>query len=192
MPKNEEKQIQDVITEAKSHNKKVDEKLIMHAYEFAKSHHEGQFRKSGEPYIIHPVQVAFIVASLGLDADTIVASLLHDVVEDTNVSLNEIKTEFSEEIAEMVDGVTKLGHIKYVSQKEEQAENYRKMFLAMGKDIRVIIIKLSDRLHNMRTLKYMTPEKQIIKSTETMDIYAPLANRLRIIFIKMGIRGFSI
>ena len=193
MPENvyEEKDIKDVIQEIKKHNNKADEKLIMHAYNFAVEHHNGQLRKSGEPYIIHPVQVAYIAATLGLDSNAIAASLMHDLVEDTDVTLDDIRTQFSDEIAEMVDGVTKLGKIKYASHEELLAENYRKMFLAMGKDIRVILIKLSDRLHNMRTLEFLPGDRQIVKAKETINLYAPLANRLRNVLIKMGIRRLS-
>ena len=145
--------LDDVIKEMKKHNRKIDTKLISRAYDLAKSQHEGQLRKSGEPYIIHPVQVAYILATLGLDDSTICAALLHDVVEDTNITKKDIIEKFGEEIANMVDGVTKLSKLEYATIEEQQVENYRKMFLAMGKDIRVILIKLSDRLHNMRTLR---------------------------------------
>ena len=146
------KTIDDIINEAKVHNKKSDSKLIMRAYNYALTNHGDQKRKSGEPYIIHPLQVAYIVATLGLDDSTICAALMHDLAEDTSVTIDDISREFSPEIADMVNGVTKLGQISYTSEEEVQVENYRKMFLAMGKDIRVILIKLSDRLHNMRTL----------------------------------------
>ncbi len=143
-----------------------------------------QLRKSGEPYIIHPVQVAYTLAELGLDDATICAALLHDVVEDTPITHQDLINEFGNEIAEMVDGVTKLSKLNYESVEEEQVENYRKMFLAMGKDIRVIMIKLSDRLHNMRTLKYLSRDRQIANAKETMELYAPLANRLGIYSLK--------
>ena len=178
--------IEDVIAKMKENDKKTDTKLIMKAYEFAKEKHGEQLRMSGEPYIVHPVQVAYILADLKLDDNSICAALLHDVIEDTDVTQKDLKNEFGEEIAEMVDGVTKLSKINYQSAQEEQVENYRKMFLAMGKDIRVIMIKLADRLHNMRTLKYLSRDRQIANAKETMDIYAPLANRLRDIFFKVG------
>ncbi len=143
-----------------------------------------QLRKSGEPYIIHPVQVAYTLAELGLDDATICAALLHDVVEDTPITHQNLIDEFGLEIAEMVDGVTKLSKLNYESVEEEQVENYRKMFLAMGKDIRVIMIKLADRLHNMRTLKYLSRDRQIANAKETMELYAPLANRLGIYSLK--------
>ena len=151
-----------------------------------KEAHKDQKRKSGEPYIIHPLCVAIILADLELDKETIVAGLLHDAVEDTWMTCDEITREFGPEVALLVDGVTKIGQLSYSKDKVElQAESLRKMFLAMAKDIRVILIKLADRLHNMRTLQYMTPEKQKEKARETMDIYAPIAQRLGISKIKV-------
>ena len=183
--------IKDVITEMKKHNRKSDSKLIMKAYNYAVAHHGDQKRKSGEPYIIHPVHVAYILSTLGLDDATICAALMHDLAEDTDVTIEDISKEFSPEIAEMVNGVTKLGKINYVSAEEQQVENYRKMFLAMGKDIRVILIKLADRLHNMRTLKYLTRDRQIAISRETMDLYAPLANRLGVYSLKWELEDLA-
>lgn len=141
--------IEDIVSKMKKNNKKSDTKLILKAYQYAKDNHGEQLRKSGEPYIIHPVQVAYTLAELELDDSTICAALLHDVVEDTSITHQNLIDEFSQEIAEMVDGVTKLSKLNYESVEEEQVENYRKMFLAMGKDIRVIMIKLADRLHNL-------------------------------------------
>jgi len=184
--------IQNVLSKRKQHARKIDTKLIMKAYNYAKSHHGDQCRRSGEPYIIHPINVAYILADIGLDDSTICAALLHDVVEDTDVTREELENEFGKEISDMVDGVTKLGKLQYTTREEQQVENYRKMFLAMGKDIRVILIKLADRLHNMRTLKFLKRERQIANSRETMDLYAPLANRLRNVFFKVGVRGFGI
>ena len=159
--------------------------MVEKAYRIAKNAHEGQFRKSGEAYIIHPLWVAIILADLEMDKETITAGILHDVVEDTIMTEDEIRKEFGDEVALLVDGVTKLGRLSYSADKlEVQAENLRKMFLAMAKDIRVIIIKLADRLHNMRTLQFMRPEKQKEKAKETMDIYAPIAQRLGISKIK--------
>ncbi|SEO34801.1 GTP pyrophosphokinase [Amphibacillus marinus] len=175
---------QDVIRQASSYLTEEDTARISRAYEYAKVAHENQFRRSGEPYIIHPVQVAGILVHLGLDAETIAGGFLHDVVEDTSITLADIEANFNDEIAMLVDGVTKLGKIKFKSKEAQQAENHRKMFIAMSKDIRVILIKLADRVHNMRTLKHMPPEQQRSKANETLEIFAPLAHRLGISAIK--------
>lgn len=183
--------IQDIINKRREHSRKIDIKLIMKAYQIANSNHEGQCRASGEPYIIHPLSVAYTLADIGLDDSTICAALLHDVVEDTELTGEDIKKEFGEEIADMVAGVTKLGEMQFTSVEERQVEDYRKMFLAMGKDIRVILIKLADRLHNMRTLKYLKRERQIANAKETMEIYAPLANRLGLYSMKWELEDLS-
>lgn len=167
--------------------------MIDKAYNFAKKSHGDQKRKSGEPYIIHPIHTALILADLELDKESIMAGLLHDVMEDTAATREIMIKEFGEEVTDLVDGVTKLTKLDYdVDKVEEQAENLRKMFLAMAKDIRVILIKLADRLHNMRTLMYMTPEKQKEKSKETMDIYAPIADRLGISKIKIELDDLAL
>ena len=176
--------IYDVITKKKETTKKADTKLIMKAFNLANEKHKDQKRGSGEPYIIHPLNVAYILASIGLDDATICAALLHDVVEDTDVTNKDLIELFGNEIADMVKGVTKLSTIQFGSAKDTQVENYRRMFLAMGKDIRVILIKLADRLHNMRTLKYLKRDRQIANAKETLDLYAPLANRLGLYSIK--------
>ena len=174
-----------LIERVRKYHPSADVSMIEKAYHIARDAHKGQTRKSGEEYIIHPLWVGIILAQLEMDKETIVAGILHDVVEDTVMTDEEIRQEFGDEVALLVDGVTKLGQLSYSADKlEVQAENLRKMFLAMAKDIRVIIIKLADRLHNMRTLQYMRPEKQLEKAKETMDIYAPIAQRLGISKIK--------
>ena len=173
-------------------NKAYDIPRIRAAYELAKKAHEGQMRSSGDPYISHPIEVAVILVGLGMDSDTIIGGLLHDVVEDSTVTLEDIEKQFGGDVAELVDGVTKLANIPYSSRAEQQAENVRKMLLAMAKDVRVVIIKLADRLHNMRTLDYRIPEKQRVKSLETMEIYAPLAHRLGIRSVKEELEDLSL
>lgn len=188
----QDKEIQELIEKIKKYANDVDVSLVEKAYYFGKKAHDGQFRKSGEPYFIHPVAVANILCDMELDIETIIAGLLHDVVEDTEYTYEDIEREFSKEIADLVDGVTKLGQIKYQSKEETQAENLRKMFLAMAKDIRVILIKLADRLHNMRTLKYMPPEKAKSKAIETLEIYGGIANRLGISMIKWELEDLAL
>ena len=183
----------ELIASIKKYHPSTDITLIQKAYETAREAHKDQKRKSGEPYIIHPLCVAIILADLELDKETIVAGLLHDAVEDTWMTCEEITKEFGPEVALLVDGVTKIGQLSYSTDKVEmQAESLRKMFLAMAKDIRVILIKLADRLHNMRTLQYMTPAKQKEKARETMDIYAPIAQRLGISKIKVELDDLSL
>ena len=183
----------ELINSVLKYHPSTDISMIEKAYKVASEAHKDQKRKSGEPYIIHPLCVAIILADLELDKETIVAGLLHDAVEDTWMTYEEVEKEFGSEVALLVDGVTKLGQLSYSADKVEvQAENLRKMFLAMAKDIRVILIKLADRLHNMRTLQYMRPEKQQEKARETMDIYAPIAMRLGISKIKVELDDLSL
>jgi len=173
-------------------NPNYDIELIGKAYDIAAEMHRNQLRKSGEPYLIHPLNVAEILADLGMDEETIVAGILHDVVEDTPYTNEELRNDFGAEVELLVDGVTKLGSLKFESKEERQAENLRKMFLAMSKDIRVLIIKLSDRLHNLRTINYMSHDKIIEKCRETLDIYAPLAARLGIYAMKMELEDIAL
>ncbi len=176
----------------KQSNKTYDLERIEKAYDIAKAAHEGQMRSSGDPYISHPIEVAIILVELGMDSDTIIGGLLHDVVEDTSVTMEDVTKIFGKDIAVLVDGVTKLANIPYSSRAEQQAENVRKMLLAMAQDVRVVIIKLADRLHNMRTLDFRTAEKQRNKSLETMEIYAPIAHRLGIRSVKEELEDLSL
>ena len=169
-----------------------DREKLLKAFEYAQKAHSNQKRASGEPYFIHPCAVAKILMDLGLDAATISAALLHDVIEDTEATEEDIKTEFGDEVLELVSGVTKLEKIVFKSQEQEEAENFRKIFVALAKDIRVIIIKLADRLHNMRSLNFLSHERQIKMSKETLDIYTPLAGRLGISQIKCELEDLSI
>ena len=176
----------------RSYNPALDTRRLSDAFSFAYQAHDGQLRKSGEPYIIHPLAVADIVADLELDTDSIIAALLHDVIEDTPATHEEIAKRFGESVALLVEGVTKLTRVQYISKEEEQMENLRKMLMAMAKDIRVVLIKICDRLHNMRTMEYQTPRKQREKALETMEIYAPLAHRLGMQRIKWELEDTSL
>lgn len=187
-----ETKVADLIEKIQSYFPAADADLIRKAYEFSARVHHGQKRQSGEPYLIHPLAVASVIADLKLDVPSIVAGLLHDTVEDTLTTLDEVKSQFGREVAALVDGVTKLGRTNFSSQEEKQAENFRKMILAMGKDVRVILIKLADRVHNMRTLDHMPLEKQILTAQETLDIYSPLAHRLGIAWIKTELEDLSL
>lgn len=184
--------IEDLIKIIEKYMTEEEVAFVMKAYEYAKLMHKDQKRKSGEPYIIHPVNVAIILADLDMDVETIVSALLHDVVEDTPATYDDIKEMFSEDVAKIVDGVTKLNKLNYKSSEAFQAENLRKMILAMNNDIRVIIVKLADRLHNLRTLEYMNEEKRKQKAQETIEIYAPLAGRLGIFKIKWELEDLSL
>lgn len=183
--------IEQIISQIRTYQPDAPVALIEQAYTFARDAHQGQLRVSGEEYIHHPLGVAKILSELQIDATSICASLLHDVVEDTSISLETIEKKFGKEIAMLVDGVTKLSRIEYKSKEEQQLENYRKMFLAMAKDIRVVLVKLADRLHNMRTLKYMAPQKQKYTARETLEIFAPLANRLGMYSVKWELEDLS-
>lgn len=184
--------LQELLSRVRKYMPDADTDLITKAYYFCKECHEGQYRNSGEKYYVHPVNVALILTDLNMDDITITAALLHDVLEDTDVTYDTLVSEFGEEVANLVDGVTKLKKLKYKSKQENQAENLRKMVLAMAKDIRVVIIKLADRLHNMRTLEYMNEEKKKEKALETLEIYAPLAHRLGISKIKWELEDLSL
>ncbi len=183
--------LEQVLAAVAVYNPDVDEELITRAFALAAVKHGGQIRKSGEDFINHPVGTALLCAELRLDDPTIAAALLHDVVEDTDTPIEYIREQFGDEIAMLVDGVTKLTKIDFNSTEEEQAENYRKMIVAMAEDIRVILIKLADRLHNMRTLGYLGKQKQIQKSKETLEIYAPLAHRLGINSLKWQLEDLA-
>ncbi len=187
-----ETMLEKLLQKIEQYNPQADMQLIIKAYHFAEAAHEGQVRNSGEKYFIHPYNVALILADLNMDTATIVAGLLHDVIEDTNITYEKIAEEFGTEIADLVDGVTKLKMLQYKTKQENQAENLRKMVLAMAKDIRVIIVKLADRLHNMRTLEYMTDNKKKEKAIETLEIYAPIAHRLGMSKIKWELEDLSL
>ena len=181
-----------IIDMIKKYAPKANSDMVYVAYRLAKAAHKGQFRKSGEAYIEHPVQIAYIAAELEMDVTAITAALLHDTIEDTPYTFSDIEILFGTTVAEIVDGVTKLAKLQYTTQEEQQVENLRKMFFAMSKDIRVVIIKLIDRLHNMRTLNYMTPIKQLEKAKETLEIYSPLARRLGMSKIKSELEDLSL
>src|SRR5919108_926018 len=176
---------EELVAEVAAYNPEVDRDLLERAFVFASDRHEGQQRRSGEDFILHPIGVARILAELGrVDDPSLAAALVHDVVEDTHATVEEVRTEFGEEIATLVEGVTKLTRIQFQSREQAQAENYRKMVMAMAEDYRVILIKLADRLHNMRTIEYLGKQKQLQKARETLEVYAPLAHRLGIHSIK--------
>ncbi|HBA27074.1 MAG TPA: bifunctional (p)ppGpp synthetase/guanosine-3',5'-bis(diphosphate) 3'-pyrophosphohydrolase, partial [Nitrospinae bacterium] len=177
--------VEDITEAIHSYNPEANIDIIWKAYVYSAKVHRGQVRLSGEPYLSHPLEVAHILTKLKMDESCVAAGLLHDTIEDTISTLEELREHFGEEILSLVDGVTKISRIEFASSEEQQAENYRKMILAMSKDIRVILIKLADRLHNMRTLEYMSTDKREKISRETLDIFAPLANRLGIGWMKL-------
>ncbi|NMC47999.1 MAG: bifunctional (p)ppGpp synthetase/guanosine-3',5'-bis(diphosphate) 3'-pyrophosphohydrolase, partial [Desulfovibrio sp.] len=183
--------INEIIDKVSDYMSEAELDLIRKAYVFSATAHAGQTRLSGEPYLSHPLEAANILAELRLDAATVAAGLLHDTVEDTKATVDEIEEDFGEEVADVVDGVTKISQISFESKEEAQAENIRKMILAMAEDIRVVLVKLADRLHNMRTLDFQKPEKQALIAQETMDIYAPLANRLGLHRVKIELEDLS-
>ena len=184
--------IEQLIEKILSYNPEADVDKVREAYDYAEKHHEGQKRNSGEDYIVHPFNVALILAEMNMDVSTIIAGLLHDTIEDTEVTYDDVKERFGKEVAILVEGVTKLKMLSYQTKQEKQAENIRKMVLAMAKDIRVVIVKFADRLHNMRTLEYMTPEKKHDKALETIEIYAPLADRLGMSRVKSELEDLSL
>src|SRR6478736_9344047 len=184
-------QVEQIIDRVRSYQPAADADLIKRAYDFSYRMHAGQTRKSGDPYFIHPASVAGIITELRLDTASVCAGLLHDVVEDTLATTKDLEREFGGEIASLVDGVTKLGKINFTSKEDRQAENFRKMVVAMARDIRVLLIKLCDRVDNMRTLEHMKPEAQERIARETMEIYAPLANRLGIARFKSELEDLS-
>jgi len=181
----------DILERLIAYNPNADVDLLRKAYVFSAKVHLGQVRLSGEPYLIHPLEVAGILTQLKLDVASVATGFLHDTVEDTLTTLDEIRETFGQEISQLVDGLTKISQISLRSSEEDQAENFRKMILAMVKDIRVILIKLADRLHNMRTLKHHLPERQVEVAQETLDIYAPLAHRLGIDWIKSELEDLA-
>ncbi len=184
--------LNDILDKVTAYNPKADLDVINKAYVFSAKVHQGQIRRSGEPYLSHPLEVTAILCDLKLDVASIATGLLHDTIEDTYATLEQVRSLFGDEIAELVDGVTKISKISFQTTEEQQAENFRKMLLAMAKDIRVILVKLADRLHNMRTLDYMPPAKQIRIAQETLDIYAPLANRLGIAWVRSELEDLSL
>src|SRR5437867_297088 len=180
-----------LVRSVKSYNPKADLKELQRAFAFAETSHQGQKRASGEDFIEHPLGVAQILADLGMDTTTLVAALLHDVVEDTDLTLEQVEQEFGEQVGQIVDGLTRLDKITFRSREQEQAENVRKMIVAMARDIRVLLIKLADRLHNMRTLQVFSRQKQQEKATETLEIYSPLAHRLGVSRIKSELEDLA-
>ncbi|HEX6663005.1 MAG TPA: HD domain-containing protein, partial [Gaiellaceae bacterium] len=183
--------IDELIADVSAYNPEVDRDLISRAFLFAAHAHEGQQRRSGEEFVLHPWGVARICAQLRLDNETIAAALLHDVVEDTDADLDDVRTEFGDEIAKLVEGVTKLTRVQFQTREQAEAENYRKLIVAMAADVRVILIKLADRLHNLREIEYLGKQKQVQKSKEALEVYAPLAHRLGIHALKWELEDLA-
>src|SRR5919204_691798 len=183
--------LDELLEEVAAYNPDVDRDLLERAFVFASEAHEGQQRRSGEDFILHPLGVAKILAELGRDDATLAAALVHDVVEDTRATIEEVRAEFGDDVATLVEGVTKLTRIQFQSREQAQAENYRKMVMAMAEDYRVILIKLADRLHNMRTIEYLGKQKQLQKARETLEVYAPLAHRLGIHKLKWELEDLA-
>ncbi len=181
----------DLVTRVRSYHPTADAELLRKAYDYSERAHRGQMRKSGDPYFIHPASVAGVITELRLDTASVCAGLLHDVAEDTLATIDDIEREFGREIGQLVDGVTKLSNLTFQSKEDKQAENFRKMVVAMARDIRVLLIKLCDRIDNMRTLEHMKPEAQERIARETMEIYAPLANRLGISWMKTELEDLA-
>ena len=192
MAVSKEIKITDLVDKVQSYYPAADVELIRKAYDFSAKVHQGQKRLSGEPYLIHPIAVAGVIADLKMDVPSVIGGLLHDTVEDNLTTLEELKSIFGREIASLVDGVTKLSRTNFSSREEKQAENFRKMLLAMGKDVRVILIKLADRVHNMRTLDHLPLENQMLIAQETLDIYAPMAHRLGVAWIKSELEDLAL
>jgi len=186
-----DKLFDELIGIAKTFNANINTELIKKAFLISKKYHAEQFRRSGEPFVIHPLEVAKIIASIELDQASIIAAILHDLVEDTDFSIDKVKDEFGEEIARIINGVTKLDKIVFHTKEEKQVENLRKMIIAMSEDVRIILVKLADRLHNMRTLTALSKEKIQLKSIETLEVYAPIAHRLGIFQIKSELEDLS-
>ncbi len=184
--------ITDILDKTQSYLPASELEMIEKAYIYSATVHQGQVRLSGEPYLTHPMEVAGILADIKMDAATIISGLLHDTVEDTLTTTEQLEKEFGKDVAFLVGGLTKLSRISFGSQEERQAENFRKMILAMSADIRILVVRLADRIHNMRTLQYQPPDRRIYIAKETMDIYAPLANRLGINWMKMELEELSL
>src|SRR6266513_5335737 len=180
-----------ILENVESYKPDFDQELLERAYIFSAREHRGQVRSSGEPYLVHPLQVAYILSEMRLDETSIAVGLLHDVLEDTLTTKEKLQETFGENVAELVDGVTKISRYAYVSKEEQQAETFRKMLLAMTSDLRVVLVKLADRLHNMRTLQYLAEERRIAIAKETMEIYAPIANRLGMGRVKNELEDLS-